>query len=1610
MPATEKTWRDQARMHVIFGVSALVMLGGTIWMLAKDHNREWREWQLADRARQHWTAQAQLAQAQADSTARLDQLRNQLAAAQRSQLDADLVRRFRQLVEAEDARLAERGEEHTPADFDDLEQSLTRLQDAENGSEQAGHARADLLEALSSFVQEARRRESSLLNEKKFLAADQTAAVSARGLAVGEGRPTDGIEAQIQTLADKILVTDTALAEAKDYRIALETILKEIQAEELELAKQRDAIETEFARLSENVQQNPANAWQFKREWINRLPVLDALYTGNIKLDQIWLPDMKINYNFSYVARYDRCIVCHRAIDVTAPGSATEPAYPAIPRSERERFVQMATPAEQTIAAWYGFALVPETEGDSNAAALVTIQEVDASSPAAIAGLQPRDRLLEINEVTIQSAADVDEQLLRPVNWSQPITIRIGRGTDQREELIELGQPIEAVYGLRLAPNGQVSASDVTIQVVYPNSRAAAAGLQMGDVLLEINGGPIDEAADVEHYLLRNIENDEWGRPLTVKIRRGLAQPFTSHPRLDLFVGPSSPHKKGEMGCTICHDGQGSATDFKWASHTPNDPQQALDWSRKYGWFDNHHWIFPMTPERFIESNCLKCHHEVADLEPSERFPEPPAPKLVKGYHLVREYGCYGCHEINGYDGPTKRIGPDLRLEPNYFDVASQILSDPGLNDAERELARTMIEQPDDVQARQALFQAIRADAASASEAAQPEADVGAAGQMQPTPRMTPATHALAEALRDVDSPGSLRKVGPSLRHLASKVDFDWLHSWIRRPADFRPSTRMPQFFLQHEHLNNTDKEFTIHDPAGNQITVTDREFTERFENIEIRALAEFLLARSQPFEYLQAPPGITEAPSDERGRWLFESRGCLACHSHAEFPGIASNQGPDLSRIAAKFNTEKGRSWLYSWLKKPNHYHSRTVMPDVFLEPIAEVDANSNPTGRVTDPAADIAAFLLGVPTDWQPEAPAPTGALSANHQAALTDLTAVWLSASFPRRRAERFAAEGIPERLAASIKGDEQVLVGMTPDNRSQRQLEYVARRSINRYGCFGCHDIPGYETAKPIGTSLANWGRKDTSQLAFENIGTFLATHGIDGAGVAHGAHGDDTGGHGHGLDPLDDQYDPDTAYFLQSLNSHQRNGFLWQKLRMPRSFDYETTRTKRYDERLRMPKFPFTAEEREAVMTFILGLTAEAPDQRYIYKPSPRREAIVQGRHVLDKYNCGGCHILDMERWDIAVAPDWFEEPPTTSDFPFVIPPVTPERIAASLEPDRRGLVHATLHGMPMRDEASGAPRIVDADGVPIEPDDTESDPFYEFQLYEHAVVSGALRMVGVQNLMIPAQRDRSGPAQGTAYSGHGGDLAKYLYPRVIAEEKKTNPTAVASEAWGWLPPPLHHEGDKVQTDWLHDFLMDPIALRPAVVMRMPNFNMSAEEAARLVNYFAAKSDAEFPYEYNNRRRGGYLARLEASHPELLNDAMNILTDGNYCVKCHSIGDYQVRGAVKTLGPNLDEAYRRLRPEYLKHWVANPQRILPYTGMPVNIPFDPNSPTYGGVNQALFPGPSFAQLDGLVDLLMNFDEYARRQTSVKGLVREPTTPAATPSATSVDPPDNRSALR
>src|SRR5262249_16087854 len=66
----------------------------------------------------------------------------------------------------------------------------------------------------------------------------------------------------------------------------------------------------------------------------------------------------------------------------------------------------------------------------------------------------------------------------------------------------------------------------------------------------------------------------------TVSLEEAQINEYCVHPRLDLFVDANSPHPAEKFGCTTCHGGQGSATDFVLASHTPNDARQKGEWIR----------------------------------------------------------------------------------------------------------------------------------------------------------------------------------------------------------------------------------------------------------------------------------------------------------------------------------------------------------------------------------------------------------------------------------------------------------------------------------------------------------------------------------------------------------------------------------------------------------------------------------------------------------------------------------------------------------------------------------------------------------------------------------------------------------------------------------------------------------------------------------------------------------------------------------------------------------------------------------------------------------------------------------------------------------------------
>jgi cbb3-type cytochrome oxidase cytochrome c subunit len=923
---------------------------------------------------------------------------------------------------------------------------------------------------------------------------------------------------------------------------------------------------------------------------------------------------------------------------------------------------------------------------------------------------------------------------------------------------------------------------------------------------------------------------------------RGLPQPYCSHPRLDLFVGTGSPHPASEFGCTICHAGQGSATAFKFASHTPNDPEERGRWQKQHGWFWNQAWDFPMKPSRFAESSCLRCHHDVVDLEPTRRFTDPPAPKLLAGYQLVRQNGCFGCHEIKGIGEFGERLGPDMRLEPNDLAAAEGI------------------------------------------------------------------------------SPGTMRKVGPSLRNLAGRLDRAFLLDWNRQPSRFRPETRMPQFFAQYEHLEGQ--------------SLAD---TKRLEAVEVHAVTDYLLAASQPIAGASEPEGVMGPPSIERGKRLFELRGCLACHKHKDFPEGQATQGPDLSNLGAKLNTPAGATWLVRWLRDPVSHSPRTFMPNPELEPEAPM----------TDPAADLAAYLLSS-YEWQPKE-YPTLV-----EADLDELALLHLTKSYPKDVAKEYLQEGIPASAAAQAEGDARELVG--PITR-EKKLRYVGRRTIRKRGCYGCHDIPGFENAPLIGPALSDWGRKQESQLAFEQVHQLLAKEEADR--------------------PVDN---PDTAFFQEAVLTKRREGFIWQKLRAPRSFDYKIAEKRGFNGQLLMGRFNMTAEQREAVITFVLGLVAEPPAKKYIPQPDRRRQAIVEGRKVLDKYGCALCHTLEMERWAFQYDPKKFEGPAATDDFPFLTPPFAAKELKASARSDRRGMGRAEVVGMP-RVDAKGKLLVAEGDE---EDQQGEPLPLVSFTLWEPAAINGQVWRVGGADLLL-YQHQLLGKR-----APWGGDFARLLYPKALADAKASGTTASEVEAWGWGPPALVHEGAMVQPAWLYQYLLAPSVIRPAAVLRMPRFNLSTAEAGKLVDYFAATAGVEFPYHLDPRSRAASLANLDARQTERLDKALRLVTDRTtYCAKCHLIGDFSPGGENRTiLAPNLDQVSRRIRSEYVRRWLANPRTVLPYTAMPVNFP-----PTGEPMGQDLFPGSSLEQLEAVTDLLLGYDDYLKARTSIRAVIEK--RPAAEP---------------
>jgi mono/diheme cytochrome c family protein len=364
----------------------------------------------------------------------------------------------------------------------------------------------------------------------------------------------------------------------------------------------------------------------------------------------------------------------------------------------------------------------------------------------------------------------------------------------------------------------------------------------------------------------------------------------------------------------------------------------------------------------------------------------------------------------------------------------------------------------------------------------------------------------------------NMRKPGPILTKIDSKLSQDWVKNWIRNPKAVKPTTWMPRFFYN---SNNSGPEDAVRSEA------------------EINGIVSYLFANAEKHEFAVKNPRPGDAKSGEK---IVKEIGCQGCHvvgeGSREAAGPRRTFGQPLENIGNKTSYE----WIYNWVRDPKHYSPATFMPNL----------------RLTDAqVADVATYLVSL------KGPAGDTAKAQADQKATDDALLDYLKNVMPFEDAK----------------------TGLGKMNAEQKQIE-LGRRAINRYGCFSCHDIKGFEKAQSIGTDLSEEGSKLVTRLDFA---------------------------------------------FITDIPHTSKIGWFKKKLEDPRVFD--KGRVLPPLDKLRMPNFDFTAEEINRLLTALMSFQREIQPAAALAPRSAKNDFAYDGRTLVHRRNCVGCHIIEGDGGD-----------------------------------------------------------------------------------------------------------------------------------------------------------------------------------------------------------------------------------------------------------------------------------------------------------------------------------------------------------------------------------------
>jgi cytochrome c2 len=556
------------------------------------------------------------------------------------------------------------------------------------------------------------------------------------------------------------------------------------------------------------------------------------------------------------------------------------------------------------------------------------------------------------------------------------------------------------------------------------------------------------------------------------------AQAFVSHPERDLL----KIHDPDRFGCSPCHQGNGRATTSIEKAHG-----------------NYEHWLWPLFPKQNAEAGCQTCHAADMVLVSGD-----VGWTISEGKDLFRQKGCMGCHRYEGYD-----------KEPEDLNNITQQLK--------------QFEQQKIENTKESADLMKQADAAASNEEANRLNDKAVAlrvanskldGRIQ---QLDFQSHSLMQ---------DQKKVGPNLKDIRLKLNKNWIPVWLKKPTDFRPTTKMPNFRLNDE---------------------------------QVRSISAYIWQAA-----LKDSPAKQKPGNAAHGKELFETRGCLACHSIGEGNQMEGGTfAANLTRVGEKANYDYLVRWIHNARQRTRPYcpyEKKDIGPE------------------------DYAKKGLPYVFDLQHSQCPNDG-----HELQVQNMTVM------PSLRLSVEDAQDIASYLMSQKKQEPSSYADAS--FMDDPKLKEEGKKWVRQFGCAGCHEISGFEDEGRIGTELTYEGSKPIERLDFA-LFTDLAQRG--------------------GKEPITDKEDLERLPEGPSKGPwYNHKGFFEHKLAEPNVYDQGKIKSDM--EKLRMPNLHLTKEQIRALTTFLLGSQESSLPDSYQYKPGDARRDIQEGWWIVRKYNCMGCH-------------------------------------------------------------------------------------------------------------------------------------------------------------------------------------------------------------------------------------------------------------------------------------------------------------------------------------------------------------------------------------------------